>query len=368
MSDNYTAYTNVSPKKQEYCSLGIPIISKDYSSLLTDWYCSQPPFILTLNGQAVEVIPKRYKSPWSEDVCFSFAFKSKEHTLFIVIEKRLIVSLLRFLPNHIDMEQIADIAPDDLSLVIEFILSPLLDNFEKVVGPQTAIIPIAFPTKYQNSTLLEAVIHIDNSDDLYGLWIDAPEDDVAYWREILNVQRLMQVENDVGESILDNRRIIPLALQYRSIGLSLGQLNELEKGDVVLFDKYLDEETLEICAGGHCVWEVKDDNGAFSIQGTETLQNNTLNTIDCNGRTIMSDANSMGTIEDIPIVVTFEIGRKEITVKELRNLQEGAVVEFPNVTDQKIHIMANGQEVGWGSLVRIGESLGVKINRIFADE
>ncbi|TJV03500.1 MAG: hypothetical protein E5Y18_27345, partial [Mesorhizobium sp.] len=50
---------------------------------------------------------------------------------------------------------------------------------------------------------------------------------------------------------------------------------------------------------------------------------------------------------------------------EVRQLAPGAIVPLANVTKETVDIIANGKRVGRGEIVRIGESLGVRIARMF---
>ncbi len=64
----------------------------------------------------------------------------------------------------------------------------------------------------------------------------------------------------------------------------------------------------------------------------------------------------------LPVDVAFEIGRSELRVGELSALQPGYVfplagpLEGANVT-----IRANGQAVGQGEVVAVGDTLGVRL-------
>ena len=64
----------------------------------------------------------------------------------------------------------------------------------------------------------------------------------------------------------------------------------------------------------------------------------------------------------LPVDVTFELGRSELRIGELSALQPGYVfplagpIEGANVT-----IRANGQAVGQGEVVAVGDTLGVRL-------
>ncbi|TIT71772.1 MAG: hypothetical protein E5W57_30945, partial [Mesorhizobium sp.] len=50
---------------------------------------------------------------------------------------------------------------------------------------------------------------------------------------------------------------------------------------------------------------------------------------------------------------------------EVRQLAPGAIVPLADVAEATVDILGNGRRVGRGEIVRIGESLGVRIVRMF---
>ncbi|TIW52218.1 MAG: YscQ/HrcQ family type III secretion apparatus protein, partial [Mesorhizobium sp.] len=71
------------------------------------------------------------------------------------------------------------------------------------------------------------------------------------------------------------------------------------------------------------------------------------------------------TLDELPVALAFEIGRTAMPLGEVRQLAPGAVVALADVTEANVDIIANGKRVGRGEIVRIGESLGVRILRMF---
>ena len=66
------------------------------------------------------------------------------------------------------------------------------------------------------------------------------------------------------------------------------------------------------------------------------------------------------TLEDLPVALAFEVGRKAMPLGDIRKLSAGAIVLL-DATGQGVDIL----RVGQGEMVRIGESLGVRITRMF---
>ncbi len=65
--------------------------------------------------------------------------------------------------------------------------------------------------------------------------------------------------------------------------------------------------------------------------------------------------------EDLPIQLTVEVGRLRMTAKELMALAPGNLLEVNVAPEQGVDLVINGKKVGRGELIRLGETLGVRI-------
>jgi len=64
---------------------------------------------------------------------------------------------------------------------------------------------------------------------------------------------------------------------------------------------------------------------------------------------------------DVPVWVTVEVGRTEITLGELAHLSPGSLLELDREAHQPADILVNGKIVARGEIVTIGEHYGVRI-------
>jgi flagellar motor switch protein FliM len=69
---------------------------------------------------------------------------------------------------------------------------------------------------------------------------------------------------------------------------------------------------------------------------------------------------------ELPVRLTFELSRIELSFAELQELQPGYVFSLAD-GGPAIAIFANGVAVGSGELVRIGDHLGVRVVEWFED-
>ena len=73
-------------------------------------------------------------------------------------------------------------------------------------------------------------------------------------------------------------------------------------------------------------------------------------------------------LENIDVTLTVEVGRTEITIKELLRLNEGSVVELDRLAGDPLDIMVNNTKIAKGEIVMVGERFGVRFGEIVDPE
>ena len=69
-------------------------------------------------------------------------------------------------------------------------------------------------------------------------------------------------------------------------------------------------------------------------------------------------------LENIDVELTVEVGRTEITIRELLRLNEGSVVELERLAGDPLDILINNTKIAKGEVVMIGERFGVRFGEI----
>jgi type III secretion protein Q len=70
-------------------------------------------------------------------------------------------------------------------------------------------------------------------------------------------------------------------------------------------------------------------------------------------------------LNELPVRLVFEVGRADFSLGEIAQLAPGTVVPLARPIEQGLDIVVNGRRIGSATLVRIGDSVGVTIARIF---
>jgi type III secretion protein Q len=73
-------------------------------------------------------------------------------------------------------------------------------------------------------------------------------------------------------------------------------------------------------------------------------------------------------LDDIAVKLMFEMGRKEISLGELRTITAGYIFDLSRASNSAVDIFAGSHRIGQGEIVQIGDALGVRVTRLFNNE
>ncbi|RJT41309.1 YscQ/HrcQ family type III secretion apparatus protein [Mesorhizobium waimense] len=160
---------------------------------------------------------------------------------------------------------------------------------------------------------------------------------------------------------------LPVCLRRGALAITLGELRSLQADDVVLFRDAEEERMAALIIAERFYAPVALTEGGpqllaapTAIAGSNWEWTMNQNTPPRAGQTLEES-----TLDELPVELAFEIGRTAMPLGEVRQLAPGAVVALAEVKEATVDIIANGKRVGRGEIVRIGESLGVRIVRMF---
>jgi flagellar motor switch protein FliN/FliY len=82
----------------------------------------------------------------------------------------------------------------------------------------------------------------------------------------------------------------------------------------------------------------------------------------------MTALEEISRIADIPIDVTVELDRKIMSIREILNLHRGSVIPMTRSAGENIDILAGGAVLGFGEIVIIENTMGVRITDFNEEE
>ena len=69
-------------------------------------------------------------------------------------------------------------------------------------------------------------------------------------------------------------------------------------------------------------------------------------------------------VEDVPMLMSVEIGRTEMNLKDILNLKKGSVVEFPKEVGEPMDVVVSERLMARGEVVVVNENYGVRISEV----
>ncbi|MFO8155971.1 MAG: flagellar motor switch protein FliN [Pseudomonadota bacterium] len=81
------------------------------------------------------------------------------------------------------------------------------------------------------------------------------------------------------------------------------------------------------------------------------------------------DANTavnLDMIMDIPVTIAMEIGRTQINIRNLLQLNQGSVVELDRFAGEPLDVMVNGTLIAHGEVVVVNEKFGIRLTDVIS--
>jgi flagellar motor switch protein FliN/FliY len=71
-------------------------------------------------------------------------------------------------------------------------------------------------------------------------------------------------------------------------------------------------------------------------------------------------------ILDVPVMVSMEIGRSRISIRNLLQLNQGSVVELDRLAGEPMDVLVNGTLVAQGEVVVVNDKFGIRLTDIIS--
>lgn len=87
-----------------------------------------------------------------------------------------------------------------------------------------------------------------------------------------------------------------------------------------------------------------------------------------------TDTNSLGgeerrkldAILDIPVTISMEVGRTQISIRNLLQLNQGSVVELDRLAGEPLDVMVNGILIAHGEVVVVNDKFGIRLTDVIS--
>ncbi|MBI2379374.1 MAG: flagellar motor switch protein FliN [Gammaproteobacteria bacterium] len=77
-------------------------------------------------------------------------------------------------------------------------------------------------------------------------------------------------------------------------------------------------------------------------------------------------ARKMEVILDIPVTLSMEVGRTQISIRNLLQLNQGSVVELDRLAGEPLDVLVNGTLIAHGEVVVVNEKFGIRLTDVMS--
>ena len=86
---------------------------------------------------------------------------------------------------------------------------------------------------------------------------------------------------------------------------------------------------------------------------------------DLSGQSVQNESHQdIEFILDIPVLLTVELGRTKIVIKNLLQLTQGSVIELNGMAGEPMDVLVNGCLIAQGEVVVVNEKFGIRLTDI----
>lgn len=85
-----------------------------------------------------------------------------------------------------------------------------------------------------------------------------------------------------------------------------------------------------------------------------------------NAAASVNDEIQMDVILDIPVTISMEIGRTQINIRNLLQLNEGSVVELDRFAGEPMDVLVNGTLIAHGEVVVVNDKFGIRLTDVIS--
>jgi flagellar motor switch protein FliN/FliY len=75
---------------------------------------------------------------------------------------------------------------------------------------------------------------------------------------------------------------------------------------------------------------------------------------------------NLDVILDVPVTLSMEIGRTQINIRNLLQLNQGSVVELDRFAGEPLDVLVNGTLVAHGEVVVVNEKFGIRLTDVIS--
>lgn len=323
------------------------------------WYKRRSPFAFDAGGFSLRMAAEMSDGPAPREETAYLGLSIGALRAFMSMPARLIIKIL----ESYGLPPRPMPAGRSLLLLLEHRFSQGLEALERHLKLPIALTDFSFQRPVEAKNLVGLDARCELWDDEYPVRLSVPPDLAAALGKLLDGSTTSQKSNPNVP--------ITMAGRIAVTQLSLGALESIRLDDVILADSTAGAGMAFVIVGESFAARARWQGRSLTL-----LERPIKIANDHRGVWSMSDMANSGNepeavnaeFSDIQIKIVFELGRKEIRLGDLRSLAPGYVFDLSRDQRTAVDIYAGTRRVGFGEVVQINETLGVRVTRLFNNE
>jgi flagellar motor switch protein FliN/FliY len=112
--------------------------------------------------------------------------------------------------------------------------------------------------------------------------------------------------------------------------------------------------------------EQADDKGKTEVEFGTDAEIAELEEFDEDHEVTSNEKRKLDTILDIPVTIAMEVGRTNISIRNLLQLNQGSVVELDRVAGEPLDVLVNGTLIAHGEVVVVNDKFGIRLTDVIS--
>lgn len=154
---------------------------------------------------------------------------------------------------------------------------------------------------------------------------------------------------------------LPIAVHFEvgSSQLSVGEFAALEPDDLIFLERgpWLEDGSVMIRLAANFGWRASVEGDILTLQSLEMGM--------AEEELFEEGTAPLESLDELPITLSFDLGRQTLPYKEIKMLQPGYTFELAKTQEKPVNLRANGRAIGKGELVQVGDYLGVRVIELY---
>ncbi len=110
------------------------------------------------------------------------------------------------------------------------------------------------------------------------------------------------------------------------------------------------------------MWDEALDEQAEAREAAETVELEELT--EDESPITGEEKRKLDAILDIPVTISMEVGRSNISIRNLLQLNQGSVVELDRVAGESLDVLVNGTLIAHGEVVVVNDKFGIRLTDV----